>query len=590
MKFSKLFIPTTKETPNDATLPSHQFLLRGGFIAQTGAGIYDFMPLGKIVLDKIRAIVKEEMDNAGANEVQFGFVTPLSLWEESGRANTMGSEMLRFKDRKNTNFVLSPTNEESVVNMVKNRITSYKDLPIHLYQINIKFRDEARPRFGLMRGREFLMKDGYSFHSSEEDLVREFNLMEETYKKVYTRLGLDFRVVAADSGAIGGSGSKEFHVLADSGEDTIVVCPDCEYGANIEAATRKPNTLNQKRELKLEKFETPNRKTIAEVTEFLDIDASQTIKAVIKKAIYEDKTELVVFFVRGSDELEETKACNAIGALELEDTTEEDLEKAQFNIGYVGIIGLPDSIRFVIDNELKNWDDILVCGANEDNFHCSIRIDETGAFHPGLIGEFPNQANGKFLFEEFGHFADLVAVQEGDSCACCGGKLQYTKGIEAGHIFQLGTKYSAAMNANFLDENGKAKPFVMGCYGIGVSRLVAAVIEQNHDEKGCIWTKETAPFMVDIIVSNSKKEDEAIAGEKIYTDLKTAGVQVLLDDRINARFGFKMGDFELIGFPYAIIIGKRLSEGFVEIVDRKTLEKTDVEVESVVSKILELIK
>ena len=244
MKFSKLFIPTTKETPNDATLPSHQFLLRGGFIAQTGAGIYDFMPLGKIVLDKIRAIVKEEMDNAGANEVQFGFVTPLSLWEESGRANTMGHEMLRFKDRKNTNFVLSPTNEESVVNMVKNRITSYKDLPVHIYQINTKFRDEARPRFGLMRGREFLMKDGYSFHSSEEDLVREFNLMEATYKKVYTRLGLDFRVVAADSGAIGGSGSKEFHVLADSGEDTIVVCPDCEYGANIEAANRKARSFD----------------------------------------------------------------------------------------------------------------------------------------------------------------------------------------------------------------------------------------------------------------------------------------------------------------------------------------------------------
>ncbi|PKN13879.1 MAG: proline--tRNA ligase, partial [Deltaproteobacteria bacterium HGW-Deltaproteobacteria-24] len=295
MKFSKMFIPTTKETPNDATLPSHQYLLRGGFIAQTGAGIYDFMPLGKIVLDKIRAVVKQEMDNAGANEVQFGFVTPLSLWEESGRANTMGHEMLRFKDRKNTNFVLSPTNEESVVNMVKNRITSYKDLPVHLYQINTKFRDEARPRFGLMRGREFLMKDGYSFHSNEEDLVREFNLMEATYKKVYTRLGLDFRVVAADSGAIGGSGSKEFHVLADSGEDTIVVCPDCEYGANIEAATRKPRSFDYSASGELTKVETPNTKTIEEVATFLNIPKSQTIKAVIKKAIYEDKTQIVVF-------------------------------------------------------------------------------------------------------------------------------------------------------------------------------------------------------------------------------------------------------------------------------------------------------
>ena len=568
MKFSKLFIPTTKETPNDATLPSHQFLLRGGFIAQTGAGIYDFMPLGKIVLDKIRAIVKEEMDNAGANEVQFGFVTPLSLWEESGRANTMGHEMLRFKDRKNTNFVLSPTNEESVVNMVKNRITSYKDLPVHLYQINTKFRDEARPRFGLMRGREFLMKDGYSFHSSEEDLVREFNLMEATYKKVYTRLGLDFRVVAADSGAIGGSGSKEFHVLADSGEDTIVVCPDCEYGANIEAATRKPRSFDYSACTELKKVETVDTKTIEEVATFLNIPKSQTIKAVIKKAIYEDKTQIVVFFVRGDDELEETKACNSVNALELDEISENEIIEAGLVAGYCGPFGLPSNITFVIDNEIKDAKG-LACGANEINYH----LKNT---------DLSTLENAKYF--------DLVAVQEGDSCSCCGGALKYTKGIEAGHIFQLGTKYSAAMNANFLDENGKAKPFVMGCYGIGVSRLVAAVIEQNHDDKGCIWTKETAPFMVDIIVSNSKKEEEANAGEQIYTDLKAAGIDTILDDRINARFGFKMGDFELLGFPYAVVIGKKLAEGFVEIVDRKTLEKTDVKVEEVVNKILELIK
>mgnify|MGYP003584770908 FL=1 len=568
MKFSKLFIPTTKETPNDATLPSHQFLLRGGFIAQTGAGIYDFMPLGKIVLDKIRAIVKEEMDNAGANEVQFGFVTPLSLWEESGRANTMGHEMLRFKDRKNTNFVLSPTNEESVVNMVKNRITSYKDLPVHLYQINTKFRDEARPRFGLMRGREFLMKDGYSFHSSEEDLVREFNLMEATYKKVYTRLGLDFRVVAADSGAIGGSGSKEFHVLADSGEDTIVVCPDCEYGANIEAANRKARSFDYSVCGELTKVETVDTKTIEEVATFLNIPKSQTIKAVIKKAIYEDKTQIVVFFVRGDDELEETKACNSVNALELDEISENEIIEAGLVAGYCGPFGLPSNIIFVIDNEIKD-EKGLACGANEINYHLTNTDLST--------------------LKDVKYF-DLVAVQEGDSCSCCGGALKYTKGIEAGHIFQLGTKYSCAMNANFLDENGKAKPFIMGCYGIGVSRLVAAVIEQNHDDKGCIWTKETAPFMVDIIVSNSKKEEESNAGEQIYTDLKAAGIDTILDDRVNARFGFKMGDFELLGFPYAVVIGKKLPEGFVEIVDRKTLEKTDVKIEEVVSKILELIK
>ena len=567
MKFSKLFIPTTKEMPSDASLPSHQFLVRGGFIAQTGAGIYDFMPLGKIVLEKIRAIVKKEMDEAGANEVQFGFVTPLSLWSESGRALTMGSELLRFKDRKNGEFVLSPTNEEAVVNMVKNRVTSYKDLPLHLYQINTKFRDEARPRFGLMRGREFLMKDGYSFHSSEEDLVREFNLMEETYKKIYTKLGLDFRVVEADSGAIGGSGSKEFHVLASSGEDTIVVCDGCNYAANIEAAKREAKKYEFKTG-ELKKVETPNCTTIEDVANFLSVSKEQTIKAVIKKAIFKDESKIVVFFVRGSDELEDTKAQNSVDALELIDATLDEIKDVGVVAGYCGLVDLPKDILVVVDSELENSQG-MVCGGNEDNFHF-MNVDLK-------------------VIENIKYF-DLIAVKEEDTCACCGGKLSYTKGIEAGHIFQLGDKYSKAMNATFLDENGKAKPFIMGCYGIGVSRLVAAVIEQNHDEKGCIWTKSTTPFMVDIIVSNSKNEDEKNMGEKIYEELKASNVEVILDDRINARFGFKIGDFELLGFPYAIIIGKKLLDGIVEIVDRKTLLKTEVKIEEVVSKILNLIK
>lgn len=567
MKFSKLFIPTTKETPSDATLPSHQYLIKGGFISQNGSGIYDFMPLGKIVLEKIKKIVKEKMDEAGALEVQFGFVTPLTLWEESGRDLTMGSEMLRFKDRKGGSFVLSPTNEESVVNMVKNRVTSYKDLPLHLYQINTKFRDEARPRFGLMRGREFLMKDGYSFHSSEDDLVREFNLMEEVYKKIYTKLGLDFRVVEADSGAIGGSGSKEFHVLANSGEDTIVVCDSCSYAANIEAAKREAKKyIFESGDLK--KVETPNCTTIEEVANFLSVKKEQTIKAVIKKAIFKEKTKIVVFFVRGSDELEETKAVNSIDALELIDAVEDEIKESGLVAGYCGLVDLPKDTIFVVDSELKD-SKAMVCGANEAGYHL-VNVDLTAI--------------------ENIKYADLIAVQEGDICSCCGGKLSYTKGIEAGHIFQLGTKYSKAMNANFLDENGKAKPFIMGCYGIGVSRLVAAVIEQNHDEKGCIWTKSTAPFMVDIIVSNSKNEDETKVGEDIYQSLKKLGIETILDDRVNARFGFKMGDFELLGFPYAVIIGKKLSDGLVELVNRKTLEKVDVKVEEIVAKILELTK
>ena len=434
MKFSNLFIPTTKETPSDATLPSHQYLVRAGFINQQGSGLYNYMPMGKIVLDKIRHIVKEELDKAGCNEVQLGFVTPLELWEQSGRADKMGLEMLRIKDRKNNDFVLSPTNEEAIVTLVKNRITSFKDLPVNLYQINTKFRDEARPRFGLMRGREFLMKDGYSFHDSVEDMQREFAHMETTYKKIFTRIGLDFRVVEADSGAIGGTGSKEFHVLADCGEDTIVVCDSCEYGANIET-------------------------------------------------IFENETEV-----------------NSLNELSYEELQEKSVEKK-----------------------------------------CS-----------------------------------------------CGGKLSYKKGIEAGHIFQLGSTYSEALSAKFLDSNGKSQAFQMGTYGIGVSRIMAAIIEQNHDEKGCVWTKETTPFSLDIIVSNAKKEEELEAGMKIYDDLKSNGIEVIIDDRKKERFGFKMGDFELIGFSYALVIGKKLQEGMVELIDRKTGEKTDINLENVLETILKL--
>jgi prolyl-tRNA synthetase len=565
MKFSNSFIPTTKETPTDAILPSHQFLLRAGFINQEGAGLYNYMPLGKIVLDKIRAIVKEELDNAGCMEVQLGFVTPLELWEQSGRAAKMGKEMLKIKDRKNNDFVLSPTNEEAMVTLVKNRVTSYKDLPLNLYQINTKFRDEARPRFGLMRGREFLMKDGYSFHESVEDMQREFAHMEDTYRKIFTRLGLEFRAVAADSGAIGGSGSKEFHVLANSGEDTIVVCDSCEYAANIEAATRKAVEVTDKVTLTAGKIETPNLTSIEEVSKFLKVEPSQTIKAVIKKAIYEEESKVVVFFVRGNEELEETKACNAVDALDIEDASEEDIAKSGLVAGYVGIENLPEDVTYVVDNELKNETN-MVCGANEVNYHTA-----------GVEVKFDDEK-----------YADLVAVAEGNKCSCCGGNLSYTKGIEAGHIFQLGTKYSEALEANFLDSNGKSRAFEMGTYGIGVSRLIAAVIEQSHDDKGCIWTKETAPYMVDVIVSNGKKEEELNAGMKIYEDLKAAGIETIIDDRKKERFGFKMGDFELIGFPYAVVVGKKLAEGMVELVDRKTGEKTDVNLDEVVETILKL--
>lgn len=564
MRFSALYAPTTKETPKDAQLPSHIFLTRAGFIQQVGSGLYNFLPMGKIVFDKIRQIVKEEMDNAGAQEVQMGVVSPADLWKESGRYGVFGKELLRFNDRKENGFVLGPTHEEVVVDMVRNRINSYKQLPLHLYQITTKFRDEARPRFGLLRGREFTMKDGYSFHASQEDLVREFNLMEATYTRILERLGLEFRAVEADSGAIGGSGSKEFMVLAPNGEDDIVVCKQCQYGANIEAAKReKKRTTVQAPEANPAKFHTPEQNTIEAVGNYLHVDTFYTIKAVIKKAIFQEKEEVVVFFVRGCDTLQETKAQNACGALELVEASAEEIEKAGLVAGYCGPIGLPESVMFYVDTELEHEAN-LVCGANEKDYHW-VGVKVTN-FKPS-------------------RFKDLVAVEKGDGCPLCGGELDITKGIEVGHIFQLGQKYSKAMNATFLDQNGKAQPFWMGCYGVGVSRLIAVMIETSHDEKGCIWNLQTAPYAVEIIVSNTKDEESLAYATSLYESLKAKGVEVLLDDR-NERFGFKMSDFELIGFPYAVVVGKEFKEGKVELVSRKTLEKEGVGVDVVETEIL----
>ena len=564
MKFSKFYAPTTKEAPKDASLPSHQFLIRGGFVEQIGSGLYNYLPLGKIMHDKISCVVKEEMNEAGALEVSFSVVTSGDLWKQSGRYNVFGKELLRFKDRKDNDFVISPTNEEAAVALVRGKVTSYKQLPLNLYQINTKFRDEARPRFGLLRGREFTMKDGYSFHSSKEDLKREFDLMEATYSKIFTRLGLNFRAVEADSGAIGGSGSKEFMVLADNGEDDILCCEACRYAANVEAARRKPRVSEAEApEADAAKFLTPNAKTIKDVAEFFKVSEFYCIKAVVKKAIYEDKEEVVVFFVRGDDELQETKAQNACKALELVDASEADVAKAGLVAGFCGPVGLKD-VKFFIDNELRGANN-MICGANEKDYH--------------FVGVSVSGFN-----EE--RFKDLVKVKEGDKCPVCGGNLKLSKGIEVGHIFQLGDKYSAAMNATYLDENGKAKPFLMGCYGIGISRLIAVMIEASHDEKGCIWKKECAPFDVEIIISNLKDEAGVKFAFELYESLKKAGVSVIIDDR-NERFGVKMNDFELIGFPYALLVGKEFANGKVEFITRDGLSKEAIGADEAFRKIKE---
>lgn len=562
MRFSKFYAPTTKEAPKDASLPSHKFLIRGGFVEQIGSGLYNYLPLGKIMHEKISRIAREEMDEAGALEVSFSVVTSGELWKQSGRYNVFGKELLRFKDRKENDFVISPTNEEAAVALVRGKVTSYKQLPLNLYQINTKFRDEARPRFGLLRGREFTMKDAYSFHSSKEDLKREFDLMEATYSKIFTRLGLNFRAVEADSGAIGGSGSKEFMVLASNGEDDILCCEACKYAANIEAARRKARTTDTEApEADAAKFKTPDTKTIKGVAEFFKVSEFYCIKAVIKKAIYEDKEEVVVFFVRGDDELQETKAQNACKALELVDASEEEIIKAGLVAGFCGPVGLKD-VKFFIDNELKGAHN-MICGANENDYH--------------FVGVSVSGFN-----EE--RFKDLVKVKEGDKCPVCGGNLKLSKGIEVGHIFQLGDKYSAAMNATYLDENGKAKPFLMGCYGIGISRLIAVMIEASHDEKGCIWKKECAPFDVEIIISNLKDEEGVKFAFELYESLKKAGVSVIIDDR-NERFGVKMNDFELIGFPYALLVGKEFANGKVEFITRDGLSKEAIDVNEAFRKI-----
>jgi len=587
MKFSKLLIPTLKEAPKDAVLPSHIYLVRGGFIYQVASGVYDFLPLGKRVLDKVRNIIKEELDNSGCQEVQLGFVTPTELWKKSGRYEKYGAELLRFEDRKANEFVLGPTHEEMMVELAKQFVSSYKQLPMNLYQINLKFRDEARPRFGLMRGREFIMKDGYSFHADHEDMVREFNLMEATYRKIFQRMGLDFRVVEADSGAIGGEGSKEFMVLADSGEDTIVVCEGCDYAANIEAAKRKmPEAPTEAPEALLNRFRTPDIKTIEDLSKFFSVDPYYLIKAVAKKALYDEgKSEIVLFFLRGSDELQEVKAANSVGANELVDATEEELIAVGLVPGFMGPIELmrkaevPEAgspfyeekahpnLTMVFDETLKDATH-MICGANEKDYHI-VGVDLRG-------------------LQDL-KFADLAQTQEGDCCIQCGGKLTYTKGIEVGHIFQLGTRYSEPLKAEFLDQNGKSKPFVMGTYGIGVSRLLAAVIEQNHDEKGAIWPVSVAPFEVVVVIGNVKDEAQKTAAEKIYNDLKAKGIDVLLDDRPE-RFGFKMKDFELIGFPYAVVVGKKLADGHVELIERATLERHEIALSDIAEIVAEKVQ
>jgi prolyl-tRNA synthetase len=544
MRYTNTLLPTLKETPAEAEVVSHRLMLRAGFMRKLTAGIYSYLPYGLAAIRRVENIVREEMNRAGAQELLMPMVQPADLWVETGRYEKYGPELLRFHDRHDRESCLGPTHEEVITDIARRELHSYRDLPINLYQIQTKFRDEIRPRFGLMRGREFVMKDAYSFDASDEAAQVSYKIMYDAYKRIFIRCGLDFRAVRADSGAIGGDFSHEFMVLAETGEDTVVICKDCEYAANMEKAVVKPVEKNQSAALgEIEKIETPGKRKVGTVCEFLGIEPNQLVKTMVFKA----DGEPVGVLVRGDRVVEEVKLKNLLGVADIEMAEgKEVFDATGVPTGYLGPVGI--SIRVVADQEVAAMQNFYV-GGNEKNFHLK---------NVNLGRDFQVEA-----------VSDLRQITTSDPCPECGGKLELTEGIEVGHIFKLGTGYSESMNATFQDKDGLEKHFVMGCYGIGVSRIVAAAIEQNHDENGIIFPIPLAPYTVIILNLGGNNEEINSSAEKLYGDLQAAGIDVLIDDR-DERPGFKFKDADLLGIPYRVTVGKNfLKNGTVEIRHRK---------------------
>jgi prolyl-tRNA synthetase len=554
MKTSRFFIATQKEVPAEAEIVSHRLMLRASLIRRLAAGIYTWLPLGLRIVRKVETVIREEMNRAGAMELSMPVVQPAELWQESGRWQAYGPELLRFRDRHERDFVIQPTSEEVITDLARSELKSYRRLPAHFYQIQTKFRDERRPRFGVMRGREFVMKDGYSFHADYPDLEREYRNMHDTYTRIFTRLGLKFRAVAADTGAIGGTGSHEFHVLAESGEDAIAFCPQSDYAANVELAEAvAPGTRSAAKEA-LQKVATPGKTKCADVAQLLKVDLKKTVKAVA--VMHDDEFHLLL--LRGDHDLNEIKAQKVIGAFRF--ATEAEIQGAlKCKAGYIGPVGA--SIKVVADRRVALMSD-FVCGANEEGFHL------TGVNW------------GRDLPEP--QVADLRNVVAGDPSPDGKGKLDIVRGIEVGHIFQLRTKYSSAMKATFLDAAGAEKPFEMGCYGIGVTRIVAAAIEQNHDPKGIVFPGQIAPFQVCIVpIGYQKSALVRDAADRLYAELLQAGMDVLLDDR-DERPGVLFADMDLIGIPHRIVLGERgLAGGNAEYKGRRDEKGTDAPLASV---------
>lgn len=559
MKLSKMLISTLREVPGEAEIASHQLMLRAGMIRKSATGIYTFMPNGVRVLKNVENIVREEMDRAGAQEFLASALIPANLWQESGRWDVMGSEMIRLKDRNGRDFCLGPTHEEVFTDLARNEIKSYKQLPLNLYQIQTKYRDERRPRFGVMRSREFIMKDAYSFDKDNEGLDISYMKMYEAYNKIFTRCDLEFSAVEADSGAMGGSGSAEFMVKSDIGEDEIAFCTGCNYAANTEKATSKLEDAEKEEEKELNKIATPDVRTIEELVTFFNTSN----KKFAKTLIYKSDGKVVAVMVRGDRSLNETKVSNALGGImELEMADAETVLKAtSAEIGFAGPIGLQVD-TLLVDEEVTRMSNFIV-GANDTGYHYE-NVNYERDFN-GIVG-------------------DYKLVAEGDMCPKCGSPINIRRGVEVGHIFKLGTKYSESMGANYLDENGKEKPLVMGCYGIGINRTVAAIIEQHHDENGILWPMAVAPYKVIVMPANVKNEEQMNRAEKIYEDLKTRGVDVLLDDR-NERVGVKFKDADLIGIPIRVTVGKKVVEDIVEFKLRKNQDIEEVNIEDVVDRI-----
>lgn len=564
MRFSELFAPTLKEEPAEAEVVSHKLMLRAGMLRKVASGIYSYLPLGFMVLNKVSRIVQEEMDRAGAQEILMPALQPAEVWQKSGRWYEYGPEMMRLKDRSDREFCLGPTHEELITALVMNEVRSYRQLPLIFYQIQVKFRDEVRPRFGLMRGREFIMKDAYSFDADQAGLEESYRKIYEAYGRVIERCGLSYRAVEADPGIMGGRKSQEFMVLAQSGEEAIAFCTRCDYAANREAAKRRPVAVTEEKK-ELTKVYTPGYSSIKEVSDFLEVSP----QGLVKTLIYQKEDGLVAVLLRGDREVNDLKLSRFLGTAEYRLLPEEDFAKYPGLIaGFVGPVGL-NNVLMVGDEEVRGMMNFVI-GANEKDYHyISANVDR----------DFKVARWGDFTF-----------VEQGDACPQCGGLLEITRGIEVGHVFQLGTKYSESLEARFLDKEGSLRPFVMGSYGIGVSRLVAAAIEQHHDEKGIKWPMPLAPYEAVVLVLRWEDENLRKLGEDIYAELTKRGIETLLDDRQETA-GVKFADADLIGIPLQVIVGKKMvDKGRVEIGLRADGTKLGTPIADVVEKVEQLVK